>query len=106
MHSGASYVVVLFKWLSGAKAILMMVQHHLDEVYLLDIIGTTLGIYGTLPAVGELLMLAPILAGGQPARRLRQMANREIRKESEETLIKNYRGIFTAELKKLVNYIE
>lgn len=46
----------------------MLVIHHLVEAYLLDIIGTTLGIYGTLPAVGELLMLAPILAGGQPTR--------------------------------------
>jgi len=38
--------------------------------YSLYVIGTTLGVYGTLPAIRELFVFAPILASWQPTRRL------------------------------------
>jgi len=44
--------------------------------YPLDIVGPTLGVYGTLPAIRELFMFAPIFDGRQPSGGLRHVTEK------------------------------
>jgi len=44
--------------------------------YPLDIVGPTLGVYGTLPAIRELFMFAPIFNGRQPSGGLRHVTEK------------------------------